>query len=61
MQGVMEWGKTGMPWVSLIDYNDDVCVLVSIVLIYAFIFLAMLFYSNYILCTIFKYLYKQQY
>lgn len=58
MQGVMEWGKTGMPWVSLIDYNDDVCVLVSIVLIYAFIFLAMLFYSNYILCTIFKYLYK---
>lgn len=40
MQGVLEWGKTVMPSVSLMDYDDDViCVLVYIVLIYAFVFI----------------------
>lgn len=44
MQGVMEWGKTVMPLVSLMDSGDDViCVLVYTVLIYAFVFLDMLF------------------
>lgn len=53
MKGVMEWGKTGMPWVALIDYTDDViCVLVYIVLIYAFVFLDMLFYSHQIISSV---------
>lgn len=53
MKGVMEWGKTGMPWVALIDYTDDViCVLVYIVLIYAFVFLDMLFYSHQIISCV---------
>lgn len=41
MQGVMEWGKTTVSLVSL-DYDDVICVLVYIVLIYAFVFLDML-------------------
>ena len=37
MQGVMEWGEAIVPSVSLMDCDDDViCVLVYIVLIYAF-------------------------
>lgn len=44
--GAMVWGKTIMPSVSLVDYDDNVnvfCVLVYIVLIYAFVFLDILF------------------
>lgn len=38
-QRVMEWGKTIMPSVSLMDCDEDViCVLVYTVLIYAFVF-----------------------
>lgn len=38
LQGVMEWGKACAP-VSLMDCDGDVpCVLVYIVLIYAFVF-----------------------
>lgn len=40
MKDVMEWGKTFMPSLSFMDYDDDdvICVLVYLVLIYAFVF-----------------------
>lgn len=52
MQGVVVWGKTIMPLVYLMDYDDDdvICVLVYIVLIYAFVFLDTLF-THIKLCT----------
>lgn len=62
MPGVMEWGKL-LCHQYLMDYDDDViCVFVYIVLIYAFVFLDMLFniyQIRFLNCVHFcKYLYK---
>lgn len=61
MQGVLEWARL-LCHRYLMDYDDDViCILVYIVLIYAFVFyICFLYTSNYILklCASLKYLYK---